>query len=555
MTGVNDTHQDNADSRPVEQPEQQEQPEQAEQQEQPEQQTAAQPQERFEEQSEEQTQAAVVYNCAQENQRAVALKHSQQAVASDQCLVMPTDTVYGIAANAFSAAAVKNLLETKGRNRTMPPPVLIAHAGVLDGLADQVTDEARALAEAFWPGGLTLICHAQPSLQWDLGETHGTVALRVPDDDVAVELLSRTGPLAVSSANRTGLPAATSVTQAKEMLGDKVAVYLDAGNRGSVRAVPGAGSSGHPVVTRTPQASTIIDCTGSTPVVVRDGAISLARLREVVPSVIAVGDVGASGQTPADSGQELTAESNATGETAHGVAEESTVAGSSPDNGAADDGSVQESTAAHVSAQSRTSGHSGPNGHSRTGATREDSVTTPTAVSASTDGSSSTPGTSGTSGTSGTTGTDGRLGDRGDDAAPGARPDGTVDGDRPKVDGALADSTEAGTSDIDSRAAPARATSQGSSRATSQVYSQATALVASSAGLVSGLADGGTQGVQPYGPTAPDQNRHRAVRTRKPGEVQPVDRATAAALVAQGRITGESAVNGADSDQGRHLGS
>ncbi|KAA9395647.1 threonylcarbamoyl-AMP synthase [Kocuria coralli] len=222
-------------------------------------------------------QETTVYDCSSEKQRAVGIKHAQQVLATEQCVVMPTDTVYGIAADAFSAAGVRHLLETKGRNRTMPPPVLIAHAGVLDGLADEVSEAARALAEAFWPGGLTLICHAQPSLQWDLGETRGTVALRVPDDEVAVALLSQTGPLAVSSANRTGLPAATSAGEAREMLGDKVEVYLDAGTRGSTLPAQ------HPV------ASTIVDCTGETPVVVRDGAISLARLRAVVPSVIGLG--------------------------------------------------------------------------------------------------------------------------------------------------------------------------------------------------------------------------------------------------------------------------
>lgn len=237
--------------------------------------------------SEQAPETATTYDVRDAKQRRVAIKHAQQALAADECVVMPTDTVYGIAANAFSATGVQRLLETKGRNRTMPPPVLIAHAGVLDGLADQVSEEARALAEAFWPGGLTLICHAQPSLQWDLGETSGTVALRVPDDEVATELLGQTGPLAVSSANRTGLPAAGSAEEARGMLGDKVQVYLDAGHRGTVA------EGLHPV------ASTIVDCTGSTPVVVRDGAVSLTQLRSVVPSVI-----GVDGQAPADSAPE-----------------------------------------------------------------------------------------------------------------------------------------------------------------------------------------------------------------------------------------------------------
>jgi tRNA threonylcarbamoyl adenosine modification protein (Sua5/YciO/YrdC/YwlC family) len=105
------------------------------------------------------------------------------------------------------------------------------------------------------------------SLAWDLGDAEGTVAVRLPDDDVARDLLRRTGPLAVSSANRSGRPAATSAQEAVEQLGDHAAVVLDGG--------PRAGSA----------ASTIVDCTGRTPRVLRVGAISVDRLREVVPEI------------------------------------------------------------------------------------------------------------------------------------------------------------------------------------------------------------------------------------------------------------------------------
>ena len=158
---------------------------------------------------------SIIHDCSTDEGREAGLKAAVDAVEAGRLVVLPTDTVYGIAANAFSAEAVQRLLEAKGRDRTMPPPVLIAHSGVLDGLADSVTEEARALAAAFWPGGLTLICHAQASLQWDLGETRGTVALRVPDDPVAQQLLQETGPLAVSSANRTGMTAAVTAELAK----------------------------------------------------------------------------------------------------------------------------------------------------------------------------------------------------------------------------------------------------------------------------------------------------------------------------------------------------
>ncbi|GAA1862076.1 L-threonylcarbamoyladenylate synthase [Myceligenerans crystallogenes] len=194
-----------------------------------------------------------------------AIDEGVNAISRGGLVVLPTDTVYGIAADAFDKDAVAALLAAKGRRRQMPPPVLIGDVFTLDGLATQVPDDARALADAFWPGGLTIILRAQPSLQWDLGETQGTVALRMPDHPAALQLLRRTGPLAVSSANRTSRPAATDVAAAAEQLGDSVAVYLDGGT------APGG------------TASTIVDATGDQLRVVRSGAIGLEALREVAP--------------------------------------------------------------------------------------------------------------------------------------------------------------------------------------------------------------------------------------------------------------------------------
>jgi L-threonylcarbamoyladenylate synthase len=151
------------------------------------------------------------------------------AVSRGDVVVLPTDTVYGVGADAFEADAVAAVLAAKGRGRQMPPPVLIPDVRTVDGLARDVRIQARELMEAFWPGPLTVIVWSQPSLAWDLGETHGTVALRVPDHAAALALLQRTGPLAVTSANRTGEPAATTAEEAQEQLGDAVAIYLDAG--------------------------------------------------------------------------------------------------------------------------------------------------------------------------------------------------------------------------------------------------------------------------------------------------------------------------------------
>ena len=204
------------------------------------------------------------YTTGTDEEREVAIEAASLAVQRGALVVLPTDTVYGIGADAFDPAAVRGLLAAKGRGREMPPPVLISSATTLDALAIKVPGYARALVEAFWPGPLTLVCHQQTSLQWDLGDTRGTVAVRMPDHEVARELLERTGPLAVSSANKTGMPAATDADQAVKMLGEDVAVVVDAGES------PGG------------EASTIIDVTGDQGRVLRRGALSLEQLNEVL---------------------------------------------------------------------------------------------------------------------------------------------------------------------------------------------------------------------------------------------------------------------------------
>jgi len=234
------------------------------------------------------------YNCTSDDQRALGLEHAQRAISEKKCVVFPTDTVYGIAADAFSPQAVAMLLVSKGRGRSMPPPVLIPRINALDGLAADVSADARKLAEAFWPGGLTLILHAQPSLDWDLGDTKGTVALRMPADDVAQELLTLTGPLAVSSANRTGKAAAQTAAEAREQLAESVEVYLEGGFR------PAEGTEGIP--------STIVDATGPLLRIVRNGAISLQQLREHVPGVLGLGEIPMAEEPEAEETAPATAE-------------------------------------------------------------------------------------------------------------------------------------------------------------------------------------------------------------------------------------------------------
>jgi tRNA threonylcarbamoyl adenosine modification protein (Sua5/YciO/YrdC/YwlC family) len=210
------------------------------------------------------TSVATRYDVSDPAQREAGLVAAVTAVRAGELVVLPTDTVYGIGADAFTPAAVQRLLAAKGRGREMPPPVLISAATTLDALAVGVPSYARALVEELWPGPLTLVCRQQPSLVWDLGDTRGTVAVRMPDHDVALELLGRTGPMAVSSANRSGLPAATDADAAEEMLGASVEVLLDAGRS------PGA------------EASTIVDVTGDTGRLLRLGAVPLVRLNQIV---------------------------------------------------------------------------------------------------------------------------------------------------------------------------------------------------------------------------------------------------------------------------------
>ncbi|TDE96032.1 threonylcarbamoyl-AMP synthase [Occultella glacieicola] len=207
-------------------------------------------------------------DCTDPAQRGPHLDAAVEALAAGRLVVLPTDTVYGIAADAFTPKAVAALLRAKGRGRQMPPPVLVGDVLTLDGLATEVPDSVRELVEEFWPGPLTVILRAQPSLHWDLGDTNGTVALRMPDDEIALDLLRRTGPLAVSSANRTGNPAALTAAEAHSELLRTVKVYLDGGPaRGSVP-------------------STIVDATGDQLRIVREGALSREDLGAVVPEIL-----------------------------------------------------------------------------------------------------------------------------------------------------------------------------------------------------------------------------------------------------------------------------
>jgi L-threonylcarbamoyladenylate synthase len=203
------------------------------------------------------------YDCADASERVTGLAEATAAARRGELVVLPTDTVYGVGADAFNPAAVTSLLAAKGRGRSMPPPVLVGTVRAATALVDDLGPYGKDLVDEFWPGALTLVCRATPTLHWDLGDTRGTVAVRMPLHQVALELLQETGPLAVSSANRSGTPSATTAAEAEDQLGESVSIYLDGGPCAS------------------PLASTIVDLTGTAPRLLRQGVISIERLREV----------------------------------------------------------------------------------------------------------------------------------------------------------------------------------------------------------------------------------------------------------------------------------
>ncbi|WP_427869288.1 L-threonylcarbamoyladenylate synthase [Leucobacter luti] len=214
-----------------------------------------------------------VFDCTDNAHLLSGMRTARRAIGQGRLVVMPTDTVYGVAADAFSPEAVQRLLDAKGRGRQSPPPVLIPNVGTLAALAAEVPAPLSALAERFWPGALTIVTTANPLLSWDLGDTGGTVAIRIPNHPLALELLQETGPLAVSSANKTGEPAARTAAAAQAMLGDSIDVYLENGE---------ADGDG--------QASTIIDATGLTEEggtlrILREGGVTREAIAELLPQV------------------------------------------------------------------------------------------------------------------------------------------------------------------------------------------------------------------------------------------------------------------------------
>ncbi|MGO1976670.1 L-threonylcarbamoyladenylate synthase [Brachybacterium tyrofermentans] len=284
-----------------------------------------------------------VHDTQNPESRDAALTAATDAVRDGKLIVLPTDTVYGIGADAFTPDAVNALLDAKGRGRDVPPPVLVGDHAVLLALATDVPDYVEQLAEEFWPGPLTIILTAQPSLTWDLGETRGTVALRMPDDEIALALLRRTGPLAVSSANRSGKPAALTVLDAATQLGDSVEEYLDGGTA------------------RIGTSSTILDATVEPAEIVREGSLTKEQI------IAAVGDIFAA---PVPEVSEDDADVEGSPEAAD---DGSLAEGASADGALADGSAADLSAADHSAADGTASDDTAPDGGAPQGDSAGDS--------------------------------------------------------------------------------------------------------------------------------------------------------------------------------------
>lgn len=211
----------------------------------------------------------MLYDCRTVADRDRGIAAAVDAAKSGELVVFPTDTVYGVGADAFTPHAVRALHSARGMDQQVAPPVLVGSRHTLDGLVYSLPKAARELADAFWPGALTILVEHSPSLQWDLGETDGVVAVRMPLHPVALEVLREVGPMAVTTANKVGAGAPITAEEAREQLEYSVRVYLEAGQAAD------------------PAPSTVVDVTGDVPRVMRVGSIPWEKLRDVVPDIAA----------------------------------------------------------------------------------------------------------------------------------------------------------------------------------------------------------------------------------------------------------------------------
>lgn len=197
-----------------------------------------------------------------------AMRLARHLLREGEIVAFPTDTVYGVGANAFERWAVRQIFAIKQRRPDKALPVFIYQIDDLNQVARRVPNEAWLMLQKFWPGALTVVLSKNPRLPDDVTAGQETVAVRIPDHATCLELVSRMGrPLAVTSANLSGQPTPTTAQGVAEQLGEELPLVLDGGPS--------------PV----PQPSTIIDLSISPPRLLRSGPISLAALRAFLPDL------------------------------------------------------------------------------------------------------------------------------------------------------------------------------------------------------------------------------------------------------------------------------
>jgi L-threonylcarbamoyladenylate synthase len=195
--------------------------------------------------------------------RSAAVERAVDVLRAGDLVVLPTDTMYGLAADAFSLDGTTRAFAAKQRGRELPLSVLVRSPKQLAGLTTRVPEFAERLIAAYWPGPLTLVLTVEPNLRWDIGATAGTVSVRMPLDEVALAVVRGVGPVAITGANLTGQAAATTAVTARERFGDAVRLYLDDG----VREAAGG--------------STIVDLTRGRPRVLRVGSLAADEVLRV----------------------------------------------------------------------------------------------------------------------------------------------------------------------------------------------------------------------------------------------------------------------------------
>ena len=215
--------------------------------------------------------SAELFRTANKAELLQGMRHARMAIGRGQVVCVPTDTSYALVADAFKPSAVEALRSARGMAEGAPVSVFVPGIPTLRALAAHVHEDVATLVAEFWPGALTLILPAGESLSWDLGQTKGTVALRMPANRVALELLSETGPLAQSGAWRVGQKPLVSAPSLQKRFAESIAVVLAAGEEKTGKEV-----------------STVIDATGlesekGTLRIVREGSIPLTDIFGVIP--------------------------------------------------------------------------------------------------------------------------------------------------------------------------------------------------------------------------------------------------------------------------------